>query len=274
LTPKLKNSDNNIFNVFKINSKKNNNAFKSRTINITRTSNPSSKEKSREKNLYERFHTKDNNNDRYNYKSIPLKLMESKSNSKEKINKALKKFEKNTNYAKQYCTTLNQQQEQKSKYLSLNTFSNSNEKKRSRPSTAITKNKNKKFSNEGFIIYNQKNFAEFNSFRDNLLSNNKKEKDSSSKKFLAPNIHKTINLNNIINKHNNKLFIKTNNNAFNNMPNIENNNIFTRTIFNKEKRLVTPKIAMNHFLSESNRPKSGKKLKLAHALMLHPKSEK
>ena len=167
-----------------------------------------------------------------------------------------------------------QQQEQKSKYLSLNTFSNSNEKKRSRPSTAITKNKNKKFSNEGFIIYNQKNFAEFNSFRDNLLSNNKKEKDSNSKKFLAPNIHKTINLNNIINKHNNKLFIKTNNNAFNNMPNIENNNIFTRTIFNKEKRLVTPKIAMNHFLSESNRPKSGKKLKLAHALMLHPKSEK
>ena len=276
MTPKLKNSDNNILNVFKKNSKKNNNAFKSRTINITRISNPSSKEKSREKNLYERFHTKDNINERYNYKSIPLKLMESKSNSKEKINKALKKFEKNTNYGKQYCATLNQQPEQKQKYLSLNTHSNSNEKKRSRPSTAIIKTKNKKFNNDGFIIYNQKNFAEFSNFRDNLLSNNKKEKDNINKKFFAPKIHKNINLNNIINKHNNKLFIKTNNNTiFNNMPpNIENNNIFTRTIFNNEKRLITPKIGMNHLLSESNRPKSGKKLKLASALMLHHKKDK
>ena len=57
-------------------------------------------------------------------------------------------------------------------------------------------------------------------------------------------------------------------------PNIDNNNIFTRTIFNNEKRLITPKIGMNHLLSESNRPKSGKKLKLASALMLHHKKDK
>ena len=263
--------------MLKKNSKKNNmNTFKSRTINITRNSNPSSKEKSREKNIYDKFHVKDNINERYNYKSIPLKLMESKSNSKEKIKKALKKFEKNINFSKQYCATLNQQSEQKSKNLSLNTRSNSNERKRSsRPSTAIPKNKNLKFNNDGFIIYNQKNHAEFNSFRDNLLSNNKKEKDIISKKFLAPNIHKNINLNNIFNKQNKKLFIKTNNNSlFNNMDNIENNNLYTRTIFNNEKRMITPKIGMNHLLSESNRPKSGKKLKLAYALMLNPKKEK
>ena len=254
------------------------NTFKSRTINISRISNPSSKEKSREKNLYEKFHMKDSINERYNYKGIPLKLMDSKSNSKEKINKVLKKFEKNISYTKQYCATLNQQSEQKSKYLSLNTHSNSNEKNRpSRPSTAIQKNKNPKLDNDGFIIYNQKNFAEFHSFRDNLLSNNKKEKekDSINKKFFAPNIHKKINLNNIFNKHNNKLFIKTNNNVlFNNMGNNENNNLYTRTIFNNEKRIIAPKIGMNHFLSESNRPKSGRKLKLASALTLRPKKEK
>ena len=54
------------------------NTFKAKTINISRVSNPSSKEKSRDKNLYERFHTKSNNNERYNYKNIPFKLMESK----------------------------------------------------------------------------------------------------------------------------------------------------------------------------------------------------
>ena len=85
------------------------NAFKSKTINITRISNPNFKQKLHEKNIYERFHTNENNNERYNYRSIPLKLVESKSNSKEKINKALKKFEQNTNLTKQYCATLNPQ---------------------------------------------------------------------------------------------------------------------------------------------------------------------
>ena len=104
--------DNNTVNLFKKNSKKNimnkiMNNFKSKTINITRVRNPSSKIKDNEKNIYERFHTKENINERYNYKGIPLKLMESKSNSKEKINKALKKFEQNTNYSNQYCITLN-----------------------------------------------------------------------------------------------------------------------------------------------------------------------
>ena len=137
----MKKPEINILNVFKNNSKKNNlNTFKSRTINITRISNPSSKEKSREKNIFEKFHTKDSINERYNYKSIPLKVIESKSNSKEKINKALKKFEKNINYSKQYCVTLNPEPEHKPKYLSLKTHSNSNEKNRvSRPSTAIPK---------------------------------------------------------------------------------------------------------------------------------------
>ena len=252
------------------------NTFKSKTINITRVSNPSSKEKSREKNLYERFHTKSNNNERYNYKNIPFKLMESKSNSKEKIIKALKKFEKNINYSKQYCATLNPQIEQKSKYLTFKTHANSNEKNRpNRPATAILKNKNKKFNNDGFIIYNEKNYSEFTNFRDNLLSNSKREKDNiNKKKFLPSNIHKNVNLNNIFNNKNNKLFIKTNNNTlFNNIATIENNNIFTKTIFNNEKRLITPKIVMNHFLSESNRPKSGKKLKLSSALKLREKKE-
>ena len=54
------------------------NNFKSKTINITRVRNPSSKIKDNEKNIYERFHTKENINERYNYKGIPLKLMESK----------------------------------------------------------------------------------------------------------------------------------------------------------------------------------------------------
>jgi len=274
---KSKISDINNLNVFKKNSKNNNmNAFKSKTINITRLSNPSSREKSHEKNLYDRFRIRSNINERYNYKNIPFKLMESKSNSKEKINKALKKFEKNINYSKQYCTTLNPKIEQKSKYLFLKTHSNSNEKNRSnRPATAILKNKNKKFSNDGFMIYNEKNFAEFTNFRDNLLSNNKKEKDNlNKKKFLAPNIHKNINPNNIFSKHN-KLFIKTNNNVlFNNIANLENNNIFARTIYYNDKRIITPKIGMNHFLSESNRPKSGKKLKLSSALKLNGKKEK
>ena len=49
---KSKISDINNLNVFKKNSKNNNmNAFKSKTINITRLSNPSSREKSHEKNL-------------------------------------------------------------------------------------------------------------------------------------------------------------------------------------------------------------------------------
>ena len=91
---------------------------------------------------------------------------------------------------------------------------------------------------------------------------------------MPSNIHKNVNLNNIFNNKNNKLFIKTNNNAlFNNIATIENNNIFTKTIFNNEKRLITPKIVMNHFLSESNRPKSGKKLKLSSALKLLEKKE-
>ena len=272
----MKNPEINILNVFKNNSKKNNlNTFKSRTINITRISNPSSKEKSREKNIFEKFHTKDSINERYNYKSIPLKVIESKSNSKEKINKALKKFEKNINYSKQYCVTLNPEPEHKPKYLSLNTHSNSNEKNRvSRPSTAIPK-KNKKFNNDGFLIYNNKNYVEFNNFRDNLLSNNNREKNKNNKIIFAPNINRNINLNNIINKHN-KLFIKTDNNAlFNiNLENIENSNNYNRTIFKNEKRLVTPKIGMNHFLSESNRPKSGKKIKLSSALKIQAKKEK
>ena len=57
--------DNNTVNLFKKNSKKNimnkiMNNFKSKTINITRVRNPSSKIKDNEKNIYERFHTKEN----------------------------------------------------------------------------------------------------------------------------------------------------------------------------------------------------------------------
>ena len=44
-------SEINNLNVFKKNRKNNMNTFKSKTINITRVSNPSSKEKSREKNI-------------------------------------------------------------------------------------------------------------------------------------------------------------------------------------------------------------------------------
>ena len=254
------------------------NTFKSKTINISRVSNPSAKNKIHEKNLYDKFHTKDATNERYNYKTIPLKLMESKSNSKEKINKALKKFEKNINFSKEYCVTLNQQSEQKPKYFTLHTHSNSNDKnKPNRPSTAIQKNKNNKLNNEGFIIYNQRNFTEFNNFRDNLLSNSKKEKDNNiNKKLLSSNISKNITLNKPFNKSNNKLFIKTNNNDFfnKNILNTENNNIYNRTIHTNEKRLVTPKIAISHFISESNRPKSGKKLKLASGLIFHKLKEK
>ena len=255
------------------------NTFKSKTINISRLNNTSAKNKMHEKNLYDKFHTKDTTNERYNYKTVPLKLMESKSNSKEKISKALKKFEQNINYSRQYCVTLNPQKEQKSKYLNLHTHSNSNDRnKANRPSTAIPKNKNNKLNNEGFIIYNQRNYAEFNNFRDNLLSNSKKEKekDNINKKLLPSNINKNINLNNPFNKSKNKLFIKTNNIAFfnKNILNTENNNIYTRTINTNEKRLVTPKIAINHFISESNRPKSGKKLKLAPGLIFHKLKEK
>lgn len=240
------------------------NSFKSNTINITRINKSSPKEKTHDKNLYDKLKIKDNNNERYNFKNLPLKLMESKSNSKEKIKKALKKFENNINYSKEYCVTLNPKPEKKIKYLTLNTHSNSNEKDRAnRPLTAISKNKNKKFDNDGFILYNNQNYIEFNNFRDNLLSNNKKEKDKMNKKFLAPNI------NNIFNKQNNKLFIKTNNNMFN----LENKN-YNKTIFNNDKRIITPKIIVNHFLSESNRPKSGKKLKLSSALMNHMKKDK
>ena len=253
------------------------NAFKSKTINITRISNPNFKQKLHEKNIYERFHTNENNNERYNYRSIPLKLVESKSNSKEKINKALKKFEQNTNLTKQYCATLNPQPQKNSKHLYLHSHSNSSEKKKpSRPSTALQKNINKKFSNDGFLIYNEKNYSEFNSFRDNLLSNNKKEKEHINKKLFPSNINKNVNLNNPFNKQNNKLFIKTNNIGFfnHNLPKAENNNIYNRTITNNEKRLVTPKIIMNHLLSENNRPKSGKKLKLASNFLLYLKKEK
>ena len=253
------------------------NAFKSKTINITRVTNPNSKQKIHEKNIYERFNTNDNTNERYNYKSIPLKLMESKSNSKEKINKALKKFEQNTNNSKQYCITLNPQSQKNSRHLYLHRHSNSSEKKKpSRPSTAIQNNISKKLSNEGFMIYNEQNYLEFNSFRDNLLSNNKKEKENINKKLFPSNINKNLNLNNPFNKQNNKLFIKTNNIGFfnQNLPKAENNNIYNRTISNNEKRLVTPKIIMNHLLSENNRPKSGKKLKLASTFMLHLKKKK
>lgn len=248
------------------------NTFKSKTINITRISNPSSKEKSSDK-----FNIKDNINERYIYNSIPLKLMESKSNSKEKINKVLKKFAKNINNSKQYCMTLNTQTEQKSKYLSLKTNSNLKERninRTYRPSTAIIKNKNNQLNNDGFIIYNNKNFVEFNNFRDNLLSNDKREKNN--KKLFTPNFNKKINLNNLFNNHKNKLFIKTNNNdLFNiNIDNIENINNQTKTKFNNEKKIITPKIEMNHFLSESNRPKSGKKLKLTSAFMLHKNKDK
>ena len=106
------------------------NAFKSKTINITRVNNPSARQKIHEKIIYERFNTNDNINERYNYKSIPLKLMESKSNSKEKINKALKKFEQNTNYSNQYCITLNPKSQKNSKNLYLHSHSNSSEKKK------------------------------------------------------------------------------------------------------------------------------------------------
>ena len=115
---------------------------------------------------------------------------------------------------------------------------------------------------------------EFNNFRDNLLSNDKREKNN--KKLFTPNFNKKINLNNLFNKHKNKLFIKTNNNdLFNiNIDNIENINNQTKTKFNNEKKIITPKIEMNHFLSESNRPKSGKKLKLTSAFMLHKNKDK
>ncbi len=252
------------------------NAFKSKTINITRVSNPNTKQKINEKNIYERFNTNDNTNERYNYKSIPLKLMESKSNSKEKINKALKKFEHNTNYSNQYCVTLNPKSHKNSKNLYLNSHSNSNEKKKpSRPSTAIQKNISKKLRNDGFMIYNEQNYLEFNNFRDNLLSNNKREKEKINKKLFPSNINKNINNNNPFHKQNNKLFIKTNNIGFfnQNLPKTENN-IYNRTISNNEKRLIPPKIIMNHLKSESNRPKSGKKLKLASTFMLRLKKEK
>ena len=252
------------------------NAFKSKTINITRVNNPCERQKIHEKNIYERFNTNDNINERYNYKSIPLKLMESKSNSKEKINKALKKFEQNTNYSNQYCITLNPKSQKYSKNLYLHSHSNSSEKKKSsRPSTAIQKNISKKLRNDGFMIYNEKNYLDFNNFRDNLLSNNKREKENINKKLFPSNINKNINQNNPFIKQNNKLSIKTNNIGFFNQNfHKAENNIYNRTISNNEKRLITPKIILNHLMSENNRPKSGKKLKLASTFMLRLKKEK
>ena len=156
--PKLKITDINNINAFKENINKNIiNTFKSKTINIVKPSHISEKTKSMPKNFYERFHTNDNINEKYNYKNIPLKLMESKSNSKEKINKVLKKFEKNIiNFSKQYCATLNQQNDSKIK----NTSSSNEKKKKNRPSTAVFKNKNNKYNNEGFIIYNERNYTD------------------------------------------------------------------------------------------------------------------
>ena len=276
--PKLKISDINNTNAFKKNLNKNIiNTFKSKTINIVKPNHISEKTKSMPKNFYERFHTNDNINEKYNYKNIPLKLMESKSNSKEKINKVLKKFEKNIiNFSKQYCATLNQQNDSKIK----NTSSSNEKKKKNRPSTAVFKNKNNKYNNEGFIIYNERNHTEFNNFRDNLISNIKKDKDKTNnnnhhhKKLFTININKKNNFNNIFTLNNNNLFIKTNNNDFNQaLTSVENSNRYNRINFNNEKKIIAPKIVNNHVFSEDKRPKSGKKLKLASAFLRNIKKE-
>ena len=203
--------------------------------------------------------------------------MESKSNSKEKINKVLKKFEKNIiNFSKQYCATLNQQNDSKIK----NTSSSNEKKKKNRPSTAVFKNKNNKYNNEGFIIYNERNYTEFNNFRDNLISNIKKDKDKTNnnnhhhKKLFTININKKNNFNNIFTLNNNNLFIKTNNNDFNQaLTSVENSNRYNRISFNNEKKIIAPKIVNNHVFSEDKRPKSGKKLKLASAFLRNIKKE-
>ena len=96
------------------------------------------------------------------------------------------------------------------------------------------------------MIYNEKNYLDFNNFRDNLLSNNKREKENINKKPFPSNINKNINQNNPFIKQNNKLSIKTNNIGFFNQNfHKAENNIYNRTISNNEKKIILTK---NHSL--------------------------